>query len=87
MSTITFLSHFEDAALTTERIALAIFPCFPIIFPTSSVATFNSKTIVLSVSFSVTTTSSGESTSAFAIVSTHSFIVRPPDYYFSIPAI
>ena len=35
ISTITFLFSFEAAAFTTERIAFAIRPCFPITLPMS----------------------------------------------------
>src|SRR5699024_322706 len=77
ISTITFLSSFEAAALTTERIAFAILPCLPMTLPISAAATFSSITISSSFCVSVTTTSSGLSTSAFAITSTNSFISPP----------
>ena len=59
---------------STERMAFAILPCFPITFPISVGATLSSMTISSSFSDSVTTTSSGLSTSALAITSTNSFI-------------
>ena len=73
MSTITFLLLFEEAALTTVRIALAIRPCLPMTFPMSEGPTFSSMITASSFSFSVTTTSSGCSTRDFAITSTNYF--------------
>lgn len=68
------LPSFVPAALRTVLIALAVFPCFPIIFPISDLATRNSNTIVLSPATSATDTSSGMSTRAFAIFSISAFI-------------
>jgi len=56
-----------DAALNMVRIAAAVLPCFPITFPKSSLATFHSITEVWLPSTSETETSSGLSTSAWAI--------------------
>src|SRR3972149_7042948 len=68
-----FLS-LAPAALSIVLIALAVFPCFPITFPISLVATRNSKIAVLSPSTSATVTSSGLSTRDFAISSISAFI-------------
>ena len=62
-----------DGAFTTERIAFAILPCLPMTLPMSEDATWSSMTVPLPSVFSVTATSSGLSTNAFAITSTNSF--------------
>ena len=67
ISTITFLSSLDAAAFTTARIAFAMRPCFPITLPISDCATLSSSRVPFSFSDSVTTTSSGKSTSDFAI--------------------
>ena len=62
---------------TTARMAFAMRPCLPITFPMSDWATCSSSTIAFSLSVSVTATSAGLSTSAFAITSTNSFMTSP----------
>ena len=56
----------------------AVRPCFPITFPRSLGATFNSRTVTCSPATSRTETSSGMSTRAFAMSSTNCFIAIPP---------
>ena len=63
-----------EAAPRIVLIALAVLPCLPIILPKSSLATLSSITEVCSPSISVTLTSSGLSTSNFAMYSMSSFI-------------
>src|SRR4030042_5560948 len=68
------LPIFVPEALSIVLIARAVFPCFPITFPISLVATRNSKIAVLSPSTSATVTSSGLTTKDFAISSISVFI-------------
>src|SRR5262249_20489597 len=65
---------FIPAALKIVLIALAVRPCLPMTLPRSCCATLSSKTVVASPSTSLTTTASGLSTSAVAMISTSSFI-------------
>ena len=59
-----------------DRIDRAVRPCFPMTFPKSLGATRSSSTVTCSPCTSLTVTSSGESTRAFAISSMSCFISR-----------
>ncbi len=65
---------FVEAALSIVLMACTMRPRLPIIFPISSLATFSSITMVCCPSISVIKTSSGLSTSAFAMYAIRSLI-------------
>jgi hypothetical protein len=47
ISNIVLFFCFVEAALKIVLYAMAVFPCLPIIFPISSIATLNSTTEIL----------------------------------------
>jgi len=77
ISTLTCLCSFMPAAPKIVRRASAVRPCRPITLPTSSGWTHNSSTITCCPSTERTSTSSGWSTRAFAIISSSSFMAHP----------
>src|SRR6185437_10572983 len=69
---------FMPAAPRIVRMERAVRPCLPMTFPRSLGATFSSSTVTCSPSTSLTETSCGISTRAFAISSINCLIRPPP---------
>src|SRR5579862_7991346 len=74
ISSVNRRFNFIPAAPSSVRMDRAVRPCLPMTLPRSLAATFSSNTVTCSPCTSLTITSSGKSTRAFAMSSTSCFM-------------